>query len=133
MLDFFLVLGQVPGTHFFLTFNELFGAYSLCLFTFITRREFKTAQKGACGIPLAYWLVITAPKRGAPPKYLASAFRSRIQLFGASPTSSVSQHPKFSYLKFAWYLSIMILNSMVYESRVIRGSLQRHNRLAVKV
>jgi hypothetical protein len=40
MLDFFLVLGQIPGTHFYLTFTELFWTYSLCLISYILRREY---------------------------------------------------------------------------------------------
>jgi|GEM_PF-5116300 len=40
MLDFFLVLGQVPGTHFFLTFTEVFGAYTIALAAYTFNRQY---------------------------------------------------------------------------------------------
>jgi hypothetical protein len=40
MLDFFLVLGQVPGTHFFLTFTELFSVCTIAVSTYILNREY---------------------------------------------------------------------------------------------
>ncbi len=40
MLDFFLVLGQVPGTKFYLTFTELFSTYSICFTAYILHREY---------------------------------------------------------------------------------------------
>jgi hypothetical protein len=41
MLDFFLVLGQIPGTPFYLTFSELFSVYSIALCYYIFRREYR--------------------------------------------------------------------------------------------
>jgi hypothetical protein len=40
MLDFFLVLGQVPGTHFFLTFTEIFSAYTIALAVYTLQRQY---------------------------------------------------------------------------------------------
>jgi hypothetical protein len=40
MLDFFLVLGQVPGTHFFLTFTEIFSTYTILLTSYILHRDY---------------------------------------------------------------------------------------------
>jgi hypothetical protein len=40
MLDFFLVLGQVPGTRFFLTFTEVFSAYTIVVSAYILHREY---------------------------------------------------------------------------------------------
>lgn len=44
MLDFFLVLGQVPGTHFYLTFTELLSAYSISLAAYILQREYRARK-----------------------------------------------------------------------------------------
>jgi hypothetical protein len=41
MLDFLLVLGQVPGTHFYLTFTELFSTYTILLTTYASYCEYK--------------------------------------------------------------------------------------------
>jgi hypothetical protein len=41
MLDFFLVLGQIPGTPFFLTFTELFSVYTILFAAYIYRREYR--------------------------------------------------------------------------------------------
>jgi hypothetical protein len=131
MLDFFLVLGQVPGTRFFLTFNELFSAYSIWLTFYLTRREFIIARQGVKHIPLAYWLVVSSKKAGRPPKYLRSAFISRIKLLEPGPAVIIRQHPKFSYFVFLWKLTAIVFNSLVYESRIIRANLERHNRLPV--
>jgi hypothetical protein len=40
MLDFLLVLGQVPGTHFYLTFTEIFSVYVISIASYIIRREY---------------------------------------------------------------------------------------------
>jgi hypothetical protein len=131
MLDFFLVLGQVPGTHFFLTFNELFSAYSICLISYLIRREYRIAINGGQLIPMAFFTVVSTPMRGCPPKYFDTALKSRLRLYIPSSGVKVTQHPKFSYLVFTWKLSIIIFNSLVYESRIIRANLERHNRLSV--
>jgi hypothetical protein len=54
MLDFFLVLGQVPGTHFFLTFTEIFSAYSICLTAYILHREYHIRKSFLVYIRLVY-------------------------------------------------------------------------------
>jgi hypothetical protein len=131
MLDFFLVLGQVPGTHFYLTFNELFSAYSICIISYVTRREYRIAIKGRQFIPTNFFTVVSTPMRGRPPKYFRTALISRLKLFNPSAAVRLTQHPKFSYLVFTWKLSIIIFNSLVYESRIIRANLERHNRLSV--
>jgi hypothetical protein len=41
MLDFFLILGQVPGTHFYLTFTEVFCVYTISLSAFYINREYR--------------------------------------------------------------------------------------------
>jgi hypothetical protein len=40
MLDFLLVLGQVPGTRFFLTFTEIFSVYSIALAAYTINRQY---------------------------------------------------------------------------------------------
>jgi hypothetical protein len=42
MLDFFLILGQVPGTHFYLTFTEVFCVYTISLSAFYLNREYRS-------------------------------------------------------------------------------------------
>jgi hypothetical protein len=41
VLDFLLVLGQVPGTHFYLTFTELFSTYTILLSAYSAYREYQ--------------------------------------------------------------------------------------------
>src|SRR4051812_12086203 len=41
MLDFFVVLGRVPGTNFFITFNEIFFVFLLVS----TRYEYKLHER----------------------------------------------------------------------------------------
>jgi hypothetical protein len=54
MLDFFLVLGQIPGTKFYLTFTELFSTYSICLFAYILQREFHIRKNFLIRMRLVY-------------------------------------------------------------------------------
>jgi hypothetical protein len=40
MLDFLLVLGQVPGTHFYLTFTEIFSVYVISIASYTIHRQY---------------------------------------------------------------------------------------------
>jgi hypothetical protein len=59
MLDFFLVLGQVPGTHFFLTFTEIFSAYTLALTTFTVHRQYHIRTNFLVNMRLVYVMYST--------------------------------------------------------------------------
>jgi hypothetical protein len=54
MLDFFLVLGQVPGTHFYLTFTEIFSTYSIALITYTLHREYHLGKNFLIYMQLVY-------------------------------------------------------------------------------
>lgn len=68
MLDFFLVLGQVPGTHIDLTFTEIATVYSAALIFYLMRREHGLASKAISHMSLMFWLITSRPKAGRPPK-----------------------------------------------------------------
>jgi hypothetical protein len=66
MLDFFLVLGQVPGTRFFLTFTELFSAYTIALTVFILQREYRLRIKFLVRMRIIYVMYSTRVRPGPP-------------------------------------------------------------------
>jgi hypothetical protein len=68
MLDFFLVLGQVPGTRFFLTFTELFSAYTIALTVFILQREYRLRIKFLVRMRVIYVMYSTRVRPGSPKK-----------------------------------------------------------------
>jgi hypothetical protein len=59
MLDFFLVLGQIPGTKFYLTFTELFSTYSICLTVYILHREYHLRKNFLIYMRLVYIMYST--------------------------------------------------------------------------
>jgi hypothetical protein len=59
MLDFFLVLGQIPGTKFYLTFTELFSTYSICLTVYILHREYNLRKNFLIYMRLVYIMYST--------------------------------------------------------------------------
>lgn len=68
MLTFLVFLGQVPGTHFFLTFTELFSAYSLCLITYVLQREYRIRKAWLIYIRLVYVMYSHRIRPGRPRK-----------------------------------------------------------------
>jgi hypothetical protein len=64
MLDFFLVLGQVPGTRFYLTFTELFSTYSICLIAYILHREYNIRKKFLIHMRFTYVMHSTKVRPG---------------------------------------------------------------------
>jgi hypothetical protein len=68
MLDFFLVLGQIPGTHIDLTFAEIATIYSAALISYLIRREYRIATQAISMMSVMFWLDASRPKLGRPPK-----------------------------------------------------------------
>jgi len=68
MLDFLLVLGQIPGTHIDITFVDILIGYSIILILYSLHREHKLSKKALKELVLAFWLYVSRPKRGRPPK-----------------------------------------------------------------
>jgi hypothetical protein len=66
MLDFFLVLGQVPGTQFFLTFNQIITGYAFILTIYVIRREILSVSYFSKRMFLNYFMYVTRPHRGRP-------------------------------------------------------------------
>jgi|SRR4051812_19367907 hypothetical protein len=64
MLDFFLVLGQVPGTRFYLTFTELISTYSICLSAYILHREYNIRTNFLSHMRLIYVMYSTRVRPG---------------------------------------------------------------------
>ena len=68
MLDFFLVLGQIPGTNITLTFTDVVVLYSVAFITYYLHREHKLSKRALKHLVLAFWLHVSKPRRGRPPK-----------------------------------------------------------------
>jgi hypothetical protein len=68
MFDSLLVLGQVPGTHFTLTFNELAVSYTLILSLYLLRHEYKYRNAWFKQMRTIYCLFSMRPVRGRPRK-----------------------------------------------------------------
>lgn len=70
MLNFFLVLGQVPGTNIELTFYDVMTIYLLAILAYWLRREYKLSKIAIKSLFLNFWLYVSKPRRGRPPKKL---------------------------------------------------------------
>ncbi len=66
MLDFLLVLGQVPGTKFYFTFTELFGGYILFVSFYILRHEYRIRRDWLIYMRLIYVMYSMRPQIGRP-------------------------------------------------------------------
>jgi hypothetical protein len=64
MLDFFLVLGQVPGTRFYLTFSEVFSTYSIASAVFTFHREYHLRTNFLVAMRLNYVMYSTRVRPG---------------------------------------------------------------------
>lgn len=71
MLTFFVFLGQVPGTHFYLTFNELMVAYLVAMISYTVHREHRLAKQAIKHLVVNFWVWVSQPKRGRPAKQVA--------------------------------------------------------------
>lgn len=68
MLDFLLVLGQVPGTHVELTFTDVLAGYFIVVFLYTAHREFKIRSSWLCYMRIIYCLYSIRPQVGRPRK-----------------------------------------------------------------
>jgi hypothetical protein len=90
MLDFLLVLGQVPGTHITLTFNEMLTIYFVIIACYIYRHDHKIASSTKKFIELSFWLYISRNKLGRPYKTFKNAIASELQPVSPSDLYTIS-------------------------------------------
>lgn len=66
MLDFLIVLGQIPGTQYDLTFSNIIIGYSVVLTFYFLQREYKNRKCWLKRVGLIYRLEAIKPRRGRP-------------------------------------------------------------------
>ena len=96
MLDFLLVLGQIPGTRTDLTFTDVVVIYSVTFITYYARREYKLSKRALKYLVLAFWLYVSRPKRGRPPK--------KVELWPDHTSSVPLINLDFGFLARSWRL-----------------------------
>lgn len=97
MLDFLLVLGQIPGTRIDLTFFDVLAGFCVIFILYKLYREHKLSKQALKALVVAFWLYVSRPKRGRPPK--------QVELWPDHTSSVPLINIDFGYLSRRWRLA----------------------------